>query len=222
MSRTALIAGSSGLVGSALLPLLLTAPEYSRVIALGRRVPDAMPAQGGCAALLALRADFGDLGALGPQLAADDVYCCLGTTLAAAGSRAAFERVDRDYVVALARAARAQGAQRFIVVSAAGASLRSLSFYSRVKARMEVEVAALGYAGVVILRPSLLLGERAEVRPAEQLAQRTLPRLSPLLAGPLRRYRPVTAACVAAAMLTLARRAEVGVHIHHLPLENPS
>lgn len=217
--RTALIAGSTGLVGRVLLQYLLDAPEYTRVLALGRRAPSSATSASGQGKLEVLRTDFTDLSVLGERLAADDVYCCLGSTRAVAGSRVAFEQIDRHYVVALARAARTAGARRFMVVSAAGSSLHSPSFYSRVKARMEQDVAALGYPVVEILRPSLLLGARQQTRPGEQAAQRLAPALAPLLPGPLRRYRPVSAAQVAQAMLELARQDRPGVHIHHFPLE---
>jgi len=102
-----------------------------------------------------------------------------------------------------------------LVVSAAGSSLHALSFYARVKALMEQDVSSLGYPVAEILRPSLLLGARAESRPVERVAQR----LAPLMPGPLRKYRPVSASQVAAAMIELARRGEVGVHIRHVPLD---
>ncbi len=219
MSRTALIAGSTGLVGRQLLKLLLTVPDYARVLALGRRAPDTADLGSSCNKLELIQTDFSDLSSLTDRIAADDVFCCLGSTLAAAGSREAFERIDRHYVVALAQAAKAAGAQRLLVVSAAGSSLRALSFYSRVKALMERDVSQLGYDVVEILRPSLLLGARVELRPGERAAQRLAPALTPLMSGPLHKYRPVSATQVAVAMLDLARRGEPGVHIRHLPFE---
>lgn len=213
MPRTALLAGATGLVGQQLLPLLLEAPEYTQVRVLTRRALSQSHRK-----LQTVQTDFSNLPALGTALQADDVYCCLGTTLRKAGSRGAFEQVDYDYVLALARAALAQGAQQFLVISAAGASAASAAFYSRVKARMEQEVSTLGFTATHILRPSLLLGERAESRPGERLGQLLSPLLSPLLTGPLKRYRPIEGRELAAAMLSLARRQQHGCHIHHLPL----
>lgn len=219
MPRTALIAGSTGLVGCQLLKLLLAAPDYVRVQALGRRAPDTAGHGPSGDKLELIQTDFSDLSSLTDRLVADDVFCCLGSTLAAAGSREAFERIDRHYVVALARTAKAAGAQRLLVVSAVGSSLRALSFYSRVKALMERDVSQLGYDVVEILRPSLLLGAREESRPGERAAQRLSLVLAPLMSGPLRKYRPVSANQVAVAMLDLARRGESGMHIRHLPFE---
>ncbi len=214
MSKTALVAGATGLVGRALLNKLLEDDSYSTVKVIGRTLPSARPPK-----LQFILSDFSDLEKLGAQLAADDVYCCLGTTLRRAGSKAAFERVDYHMVVDLARAARKAGAKKFLVVSAAGSSLRSPSFYSRVKARMEQAVGDAGLETVHILRPSLLLGERAEFRPGEWLAQKLSPLLSRLLDGPLKKYRPISAEAVADAMIVLAKMEDPGVHIHHLPLD---
>lgn len=213
MARTALVAGATGLVGTLLLPRLAADPEYTEIRVLGRRAPAA-----GSPKVRFVATDFTDLAAHAAALAADDVFCCLGTTLRAAGSRAAFERVDYHMVVDLARATHKAGARRFLVVSAVGASERAGAFYSRVKGRMEQAVRALPFEAVHIVRPSLLLGARAERRPAERIAQVVAPWLSPLLFGPLEKYRAVPADEVASALITLARSPAKGVHVHHLPL----
>ncbi|MDR3419032.1 MAG: NAD(P)H-binding protein [Nevskia sp.] len=211
MARTALIAGSTGLIGRFLLQKLLDSPEYGRVVAVTRRPLDLAHPK-----LVNPQNDLEQPQTLGSLLAVDDVFCCLGTTTAKSG-KAGLERVDHGMVVDLARAARGAGASRFVVVSAIGASATSPAFYSRVKAHMERDVAALGYPTVHILQPSLLLGARAESRPAEAAAQIVSPLLAPLCAGPLARYRPVRAEEVAAAMLVLALRSGAGVQVHRYP-----
>lgn len=213
MSATALIAGATGLVGTQLLPELLAAAEYQRVTVLGRRAPPQTHPK-----LEVCISDFSNLPMLQGALVCDDVFCCLGTTLRAAGSREAFERVDYQMVADLARWTRAAGASRFFLVSALGSSARSLSFYARVKARAEAAVAQAGFETVHILRPSLLLGERAESRPLEALGRQLAPLLNPLLLGPLRPMRGIAASLVAQSMLTLARRRQSGVQVHTLPL----
>lgn len=212
MSRTALIAGSTGLIGQSLLQKLLDSRDYGRVIAVTRR-----PLGFTHAKLANPTSDFEHLGSLGEQLKADDVFCCLGTTTKKAGGKAGLERVDYHMVLDLARSARTAGSGQFLVVSAVGASLRSPAFYSRVKARMERSVAETGYSAVHILRPSLLLGERNESRPVEDVAQMLAPLLNPLFPDKLLMYRPVQADDVASAMLALALQPSSGVHIHHYP-----
>lgn len=213
MARTAIIAGHTGLVGRLLLDLLLRDERYEAVKAVGRRAPPQAHPR-----LEVIETELGDLGRLAARLAADDAYCCLGTTLRAAGSRAAFERVDYHMVVDYARAARAAGATRFFLVSALSADARSPIFYSRVKGRTEQALREVGFQALHILRPSLLLGPRGEQRPVENLAQRVAPMLNRLLPGPLAKYRAVRAEEVAAAMLRLSARGDRGVHVHTLPL----
>lgn len=206
---TALLLGATGLVGGHVLDLLLADPAYRRVTVLGRRPVARMHPK-----LDQRTADFDRLRQEHAiSFAVDDVFCCLGTTIATAGSQAAFRRVDHDYVVEAARAAAEHGARRYLLVSAAGADARSRIFYSRVKGEAEDAVRALPLDGVVLLRPSLLMGDRAEKRTGERIAQRVMPALEWMMVGPLRRYRPVEAATVARAMVRLAKQRPRGVRV---------
>jgi uncharacterized protein YbjT (DUF2867 family) len=143
----------------------------------------------------------------------DDAFCCLGTTRRAAGSDAAFRRVDFDYVVAFARLAKRAGAQRFLLVSSLGASARSPLLYPRTKGECEAAIEALGFTTVVILRPSFLLGDRAEDRLGESLAIGASRLIGPLLIGPLRRYAPTEATAVAQTLVNAAATARAGVTV---------
>ena len=214
MARTAVVAGATGLVGSMLVPRLTAGNAYSEIRVLGRRAPAQSHPK-----VRFVETDFSDLSQHAAALAADDVFCCLGTTIRKAGSQAAFEKVDYHMVVDLARAAHKAGARRFFVVSAVGASEHSPAFYSRVKGRMESAVRALPFEAVHIVRPSLLLGERKERRPGEKLAQLIAPLLGPFMLGPLAKYRAVPAGDVSDALARLARGAATGAHVHHLPLK---
>src|SRR5580692_6010749 len=154
--RTALLAGATGLVGSALLPMLLACKQYRSVHVLLRRAAVDIKAN---AKLEVHQVDFARLLAGFPTV--DDVFIALGTTIKIAGSEAAFRQVDFDFVVNVARAARATGATRLAVVSALGADPTSRIFYNRVKGEMEIAVMQIGYESVVIAQPSMLLGDRA-------------------------------------------------------------
>jgi uncharacterized protein YbjT (DUF2867 family) len=194
------VAGATGLVGRELAVRLLRERRFARVVALSRRplsltdprleVVDA--AYDRLAAALA-----GVTGEHAPL----DVFCCLGTTIRAAGSEEAFRRVDHDYVLALGRWARAAGAHRMVVISALGADASSRVFYNRVKGETERDLAALGLASLVIVRPSLLAGDREEYRPGERLALLATRPLRALLPAGI---RPIAAADVAQAMLNAA------------------
>jgi uncharacterized protein YbjT (DUF2867 family) len=155
-----------------------------------------------------------DFDRLPPLPRVDDVYIALGTTIKTAGSQAAFRRVDFDAVVNTARAAKASGAWRLLVVSALGADAKSRVFYNRVKGEMQQAITGLGYETVIIAQPSLLLGDRAvlgqKTRTAESLATGLL---RPMLGLVPRRVRPIRADDVARAMIRAALAAKPGVTI---------
>jgi uncharacterized protein YbjT (DUF2867 family) len=208
-SRTAILAGATGLVGRALLPRLLQERLYRRVHALLRRVvPEIKPGD----KLEVHRVDFANLPATFP--ASDDVYIALGTTIKAAGSQLAFRLVDFDFVVNTARAARVAGARRLAVVSALGADAGSRVFYNRVKGEMQEAVAALGYDSVVIVQPSLLLGDRAALGQPARAGERWVARLlGPARLLMPRAVRPIEAHTVAAAMVAALRDPRPGVRL---------
>jgi len=197
--KSVLLAGATGLVGGYVLRRLFAHPSYSRVESWGRReLPIHDPK------LTQHIVDFARLDAGVPEIAPDEVFCCLGTTIRKAGSEEAFRSVDHDYPLALARFARAVGAGKFLMVSALGADPKSAVFYNRVKGEAEQAIAAVGLPAAYFFRPSLLLGARAENRPGETIGIAAGKLLAPLLIGGLRKYRPIHADAVAAAMVHVA------------------
>jgi uncharacterized protein YbjT (DUF2867 family) len=204
---TALVAGASGLVGRRLLEGLAATPECQRIIAITRR-----PLAYDHPKLANRIVSFEKLEDSVAATRADIAFCCLGTTLKAAGSEDAFRRVDFDYTVAFARAARTAGATRFVLNSSVGADSKSKYFYLRVKGEAEETIAKVGFASLDILQPSLLLGMRSELRPLELLMMGTLPLVSPLLLGRFEVYRPVSAGIVAAAMIGATSTGRKGVY----------
>lgn len=195
--RNAWLVGATGLIGRELLTLLLASERYAKVHVLLRRAARDLPKH---RKLVAHEVDFS---ALPPDLPpADDIYIALGTTIKVAGSQAAFRKVDFDYVVDSARAARAAGAQRLAVVSALGADSSSRVFYNRVKGEMQAAVAQLGFASIVIAQPSLLIGDRETLgqpaRSGEVWAARLL---RPVMGIVPASVRPIEARRVANALL---------------------
>ena len=193
-ARVVALAGATGLVGQAVLEGLLADESVAAVHALVRRGPGVEHPK-----LTPHVVDFTALPKLPPL---DEVYLAVGTTIKAAGSQPAFRAVDFDANLAAARAALAAGARCAGLVSAMGANAKSRIFYNRVKGELEEALARLSFKGLVIARPSLLLGDRGTLgqptRPAERVAtavSRILGRLVPA------NYRPVDAADVARALL---------------------
>jgi uncharacterized protein YbjT (DUF2867 family) len=204
------LAGATGLVGGLLLARLRADPLVREIHLVGRRAPDGA---GGEARARFHAADFARLPDDPPWARADRGYCCLGTTLRAAGSRAAFRAVDHDAVLAFARALRRGGAPEFRAVSSVGADPASRSFYLQVKGETECDLAALSFPRLVLFRPGLLRGPRAEFRPGERIALATAPLWRHFLCGSARRCRPTDAAVLADAMHALP--AAAGVQVWH-------
>lgn len=207
--RTALLAGATGLVGRALLPMLLAGKQYGSVHVLLRRGAPDIEAN---AKLKVHQVDFARLPAAFPTV--DDVFIALGTTIKVAGSEVAFRQVDFDFVVNTARAARAAGATRLAVVSTLGADAKSRVFYNGVKGETQAAIAQLGYESVVIAQPSMLLGDRAALgqpaRSGEVWAARLLEPLGWMVP---KGVRPIQARAVASALLAAMLDAKPGVRV---------
>lgn len=199
-TRTALLAGATGLVGRELLRGLLADDGVSTVHVLARRALALDDPK--------LQVHVVDFAALPALPACDEAYLALGTTIKVAGSQPAFRAVDFDANLAVARAARAAGARRLGIVSAMGADPRSAVFYSRVKGELEDALAALGFERLVIARPSMLAGDRASLgqpeRSGEHMALAVSRWLRPLIPS---NYRSIAARDVAGALLREVPRA---------------
>jgi uncharacterized protein YbjT (DUF2867 family) len=200
---TAILVGATGLVGSAILRLALAEPRVGAVVVLARRPTGTTSPK--------LREHVVDLEATATWtglLRGDVLFSALGTTVKAAGGRAAQYHVDHDLQLRIATAARRNGVPALVLVSAAGSSPASPFFYPRMKGVLEREVARLGFERTRILRPGLLEGERAEARRGEQLANRLLGPIARLLPYVM---RPVPAEVVARAALLSAFGRAAGV-----------
>jgi uncharacterized protein YbjT (DUF2867 family) len=190
------IFGATGLVGHALVGELCARPEATSVTAFVRRPEGRTEPRLEERVVAYERLDLELAGRT-----ATHVFCCLGTK---AGSERAFRQVDFDYPLAIGRAALAAGARKLLVVTAVGADPASRIFYNRVKGELERELRALGLPELHVFRPSLLLGDRAERRVGERIAMFAARPVGALLAGPMKKYRPIAAADVARAMVEVA------------------
>ena len=200
---TALVAGATGLVGRECVDLLLGEAQFTRIIAAVRRTLHTTLESD---RLWIRKVDYDHLDRSADLFRVDAVFCALGTTMHDAGSEEAFRRVDFEYALAAARLGLAGGARHFLLVSALGADPGARIFYNRVKGELEQAVGELGYRSLTIIRPSFLVGERPGPRRFDRLAGR-LAFLSP------RRFRPVEAARVAAALVHAAVQDEPGQRV---------
>jgi uncharacterized protein YbjT (DUF2867 family) len=204
--KIAILAGATGLVGEQLLKQLLENTDYSKVIAVVRKTSDIKNEK-----LEQRVTDFEKLPEALADIKADEGFCCLGTTIKAAGTKERQYRIDHDYVVEFARACFNCGVSRFAVVSSIGAKASSSNFYLRTKGEMEDDLKKIPFESLYILQPSLLLGERKEFRAGEKAGIAVMKFLNPLLAGGLRKYRGVEAAGVARSMVVEMSKRVKGV-----------
>lgn len=208
--RSAILLGATGLVGRSFLRLLLADPRFTAVTVLTRRATGVAHDK-----LREHLVDFDHPDTWGARAVGDVLFSALGTTLRAAGSQAAQYTVDHTYQLQVARAARKNGADTYVLVSSAGASPRSRVFYSRMKGELERDAAALGFARMHILRPGPLDGDRSEHRSGEAWMLRVLRPLAPILPAVA---RPIHADIVARAGIAAAFDPTPGV-VHHEPAD---
>ncbi len=205
MSKTILLAGATGLVGSACLPVLLADERTGKVIALVRRPLPISDAK--------LEQWVGDdLQEELKLVKVDAVICCLGTTIKNAGSQAAFLAVDKALPLGIARWAKAQGVPTYVIISAIGADTGSRVFYSRVKGEVEQELEAMQFSSLSIFQPSVLSGPRKEKRFGERVGIVAMKLLGPLLLGPLARLRVMPHSVLARALVEASINPQGGVH----------
>ncbi|WP_035615965.1 NAD(P)H-binding protein [Haloferula sp. BvORR071] len=191
-----LIAGATGAVGREVLRLALADEKrVGHVVAPTRRALPPHPR------LENPLVEYESIAGSEPWWHVDAVICALGTTIKKVGSQAAFRKVDHEYPLLVARHALLNGARSYALNSSVGADAGSKSFYLRTKGEVERDLDELGYCSYTIVRPSVIWGERQEVRLGESVAIFALTALKPVVP---RRYRVVPAARIAKALLDRA------------------
>jgi uncharacterized protein YbjT (DUF2867 family) len=206
--KVALLAGGSGLVGTHLLTALLAAQDFVRIYAVSRR-----PLAREHARLANRIVQFDHLETQLKGLVCHTALCCLGAPLhAAASGEQAVRRVELDYVLAFARAAKAGRAQRFVFLSCVAAESGSGRAQLRMKKQAEQALEALGFPALDILQPGPLLGARREMSLGEAARSFAALLATPLMFGAREAHRGISARTVAAAMLGAARSGRRGVY----------
>ncbi len=198
-----LILGVTGLVGSEVFKQVKSLSNLNRIFVLTRRP---LSTEFKDERVQERAVDFDNLDENLDAFSVDSVICALGTTIKRAGSQDEFRKVDYGYPMKIARLAKAKGAKQFLLVSSLGANANSKIFYNRTKGELERDLEKIGFESLVIVRPSILLGQRAEVRTAERIGQ-GLSKLFP------RRWRGAPAERVAAAMIRSIQHPALGLKI---------
>ncbi|MCM3596865.1 NAD(P)H-binding protein [Metabacillus idriensis] len=199
--KKALIIGATGLIGTELLSLLLVSKQYSEVKTITRKPLTHENTKHKNTVI----SDFDHLSDYGSEFAADELFICLGTTMKQAKSKEAFYKVDFEYAVEAARLAKQHGVKKVLAVSAIGADCDSMFYYNRVKGQMEDALRNMGLPSVILFRPSLLLGDREDLRYGEKMGEWAAKSFGFLFIGKLKIMKPIHAKTVAKAMVKEAQ-----------------
>jgi uncharacterized protein YbjT (DUF2867 family) len=208
--KTALIIGSTGLIGSTLLKQLLNNKEYSKVIAFSKRKTGVQHPK-----FTEEIIDFDKPESYESLVKGDDFFCTIGTTIKKAGSKEAFKKVDFEYPKQFATIALKNGVKQFLIISSMGADKDSNSFYLKTKGSIEDFLKQSTFESVAVLRPSILLGNRDEFRLGEKIGGFVMKAFSFLLVGKLKNYKPIESATVAEALEIIALKNTPGFTVYN-------
>ena len=197
--KTALVFGSSGLIGGHLLYQLIENDNYSNIKLFVRSEISINEPK-----IEIIKTDFNDLENHKEDIKGNDCFFCIGTTKQNSPDKNEYQKVELDIPKKIAQIARANSVNSFIFVSSIYANPKSSGDYVKFKGLVEEELKKLNFSNLGILRPSFLMGSRKENRVGEKIGILTFRLLSPLLLGPLRRMRPINSEIVAKAMIKIA------------------
>lgn len=199
--KRAIVYGATGLVGTHILETLLNHDDYEQITIVVRKNPDFRHPK-----LNTVIGDFHSFESAVQNIDTDEVYIALGTTRKKTPDKKAYYQVDHDYPVLAAKTAKENGAKTVLLVSSIGANVKSSAFYTRTKGEAERDIAALQLEHTYIFRPSLILGDRKEKRPLENISKVVWKAISPLFFGKSSRYKAIEAKTIAVAMVNAANR----------------
>lgn len=208
-TQTAVVLGSTGLIGSQLLNQLLTDDAFTRVRVLVRRPLTITDPK-----LEVCITDFSNYAEYQTKLGKGDcIFCCIGTTNAKVkGDKVEYRKIDFDIPVNAARFGKEAGFKQFLLVSAVGANSKSSIFYSRLKGEAEEVIATFQFKSFHVFRPSVLLGNRTENRLGERIGKVLFSVFSFLIPS---KYKGIKDVDVAKAMINAAKEGKEGMRFYY-------
>jgi uncharacterized protein YbjT (DUF2867 family) len=209
---TAVVLGATGLIGERLVTELLKDNAFEKVRILVRRPVDITNPK-----LEVQIVNFNNLVEFREKLGKGDcIFCCIGTTQKQVkGDKAAYRKVDFDIPLNAAKMAKDAGFKNYLLVSAVGANVSSNNFYLRLKGEVEKAISEQQFESFHVFRPSILLGKRKELRPAELIGKGIMQALSFAFIGGFKKYKGIDAKDVAKAMIAASKSSVKGMAIHH-------
>ena len=203
MGKVANIIGSTGLVGHQLLTQILDHSEFEKVRIFVRRTTGIVHPK-----LEEQIIDFDQPESWRHLVQGDVLFSTLGTTIKTAKTKENQFRVDFTYQYEFAKVASENGVQAYLLVSSLGANPKSSVFYSRMKGELEDAIAKLPFRKLVIIRPSILDGDRQEKRAGEKVGlilSRFVTRFI------LKVYKPTPVNLLASKMISLSLQKVPGI-----------
>ncbi len=197
--KTALVFGSSGLIGGHLLNQLIKNDNYNKIKLFVRTEPVINEPK-----IEIIKTDFNNLESCKDNIKGDDCFFCIGTTKQNSPNKNEYQKVELDLPKEIAKIAKDNLIKSFIFISSIYANQNSSGDYVKFKGLVEEELKKLNFSNLGILRPSFLMGDRKEKRVGEKIGILTFRLLSPLLLGPLKKMKPINSEKVAKSMIKIA------------------
>lgn len=199
MNKTAIILGATGLTGNLLLQKLINDDNYTSIKLFSRKKIEGLPLK-----VEQFIGEIIDLKSFKSDFTADEVFCCIGSTLKKTPNKEVYTSIDYGIPTKAAKLSKENNIETFMVISALGASSKSALFYNKLKGEMEDSVLSFGLKNTYILQPSYIQGDRTENRPLERLYDVIFPIVNIFLIGNLKKYKIIKATTIADAMHNLA------------------
>ena len=199
--KTALVFGSSGLIGGHLLDQLIKNDNYNKIKLFVRSEININEPK-----IEIVKTDFNNLDNYEEDIKGDDCFFCIGTTKQNSPDKNEYQKVELEIPKKIAEIAKINSVNSFIFISSIYANPKSSGDYVKFKGLVEEELKKLNFSNLGILRPSFLMGDRKENRVGEKMGILTFRLLSPLLLGPLKKMRPINSEKVAKAMIKIANK----------------
>jgi len=200
--KTAIVFGSSGLIGSHLLNLLIENNNYNKIKLFVRSVPEINDQK-----VEIIKTDFNTLQNHKEDIKGDDCFFCIGTTKQNSPDKNEYRRVELDVPKEIAQIAKSNSVNSFVFVSSTFADPKNSGDYLKFKGEVEEELKRLNFPKLGILKPSFLMGNRKKKRAGEKGWIFLFKMLSPLLLGPLKKMKPIHSEIIARVMITVAQNA---------------
>ena len=198
--KTALVFGSSGLVGNQLVNLLIKSPNYNKIKLFVRS-----PVKFDNSKIEVILTDFHNLSNYSDQIQGDDCFYCIGTTKKNSPDKSEYKRVELEIPKEIAQISKLNSVKTFTFISSGYANPKHSGNYLRYKGLVEEELKKLKFDKLGILRPSFLIGDRDESRIGEKIGIIIFNILSPIFFGPLKKMKPIEVNIVAKAMLNISK-----------------